>query len=105
MNPIQEIIQQAQKDLYCPSCGRSFRLNEIRLRGLYNNTILLQTVCANEHTPIIMIFVASYKNANNFHIIDADDILKAHKTFKNFNGDFQAIWGKGRNKKDGSNYS
>ena len=98
MNPIQEIIQQAQKDLYCPTCGRSFTLNEIKLRGLYNNTILLQAVCANEHTPIIMIFVASYKNVNNIHIIDADDILKAHKTFKNFNGDFQAIWGKGRNR-------
>lgn len=97
MNPIGEIIQKAQKDLYCPSCGRSFSFDEIKLRGLYNKTILLQTICTNEHTPIIMIFVASYKNLNNIHIIDADDIIKAHKTFKQFDGDFQSIWGKKRN--------
>lgn len=98
MNPITEIIQQAQKNLYCPTCGRSFSLNEIRLRGMYNHTILLQAICANDHNPVIMIFIASYKNINNIHVINTNDILKAHKTFKVFNGDFQAIWGKGRNK-------
>ncbi|MDO8513900.1 MAG: hypothetical protein Q7S37_05350 [bacterium] len=99
MNPIQEIIQQAQRDLYCPTCGRTFSLNEIKLRGLYDHTILLQTACANQHTPVIMIFVASYKNINNIHVLDTDDILKAHKAFKIFDGDFQAIWGNGRNSK------
>ncbi len=92
MNPIQEIIQKAQRDLYCPTCGRNFNLNEIKLRGLYNNTVLLQAVCSNGHSPVIMIFVASYKMIGNIQPITTDDVLKAHKTFKNFDGDFISLW-------------
>ncbi len=92
MNSLQEILKQAQKDLYCPTCGRNFSLGEIHLRGLFDNTLLLQTICSNGHSPIIMIFIAPYKLKEQLKPIEMDDVLTFHAQIKSFNGDFQSLW-------------
>jgi hypothetical protein len=94
MNSLQEILQQAQRDLYCPTCGRNFSLSEIRLRGLFNHTLLLQTVCTNGHSPVIMIFVANYNQSEQLKPITTDDVLATHVALKNFKGDFKSLWSK-----------
>lgn len=94
MSSLQEILKQAQKDLYCPTCGRSFTLGEIHLRGLFNHTLLLQTVCTNGHSPVIMMFVTPYYQSDELKSLDSDDILALHSTLKTFNGDFQKLWQK-----------
>lgn len=92
MNSLPEIIRAAQKDLYCPTCGRNFTLGEIRVRGMFEHTVLLQTLCANGHVPIIMIFVASINAKQYIRPIKSDDVLKAHVAIKDFDGDFIALW-------------
>ena len=96
MNSLPEIIAAAQKDLYCPTCGRSFNLNEIHIRGMFDHTVLLQTLCANGHVPVIMIFVASVSSKQKIAPINSDDVIKAHSALKEFDGNFVSLWKKTR---------
>lgn len=99
MSSLQEIIKQAQKDLFCPTCGRSFNLSEIRLRGIFNHSLVLQTVCTNGHSPVIMIFVTAYYKDNiELNPISFDDVISENDQMANFKGDFQSLWAKKKNK-------
>lgn len=96
MNSLPEIIREAQKDLYCPTCGRSFNLNEIHIRSLIDHTVLLQTLCANGHVPVIMIFIASVNSKPSIAAINNNDVIKAHAALKEFDGNFVSLWKKTR---------
>lgn len=90
MPNMHEIIAQIQRDLYCPVCGRSFEIGEIRLKGLLDHTLIVQTICAQGHMTL---FMTTIKNDSvKKKTFNTDDILDLHKALDKFDGDFQTIW-------------
>ncbi|MBM2820517.1 MAG: hypothetical protein HW405_277 [Candidatus Berkelbacteria bacterium] len=90
MPNLHEIIAQIQRELYCPVCGKNYEIGEIRLRGLFDHTLIVQTMCDSGH---VTLFMTTIKNVTREkHPLKTDDILDLQKSLENFNGDFQTIW-------------
>jgi hypothetical protein len=92
MPSLIELLHKAQKELTCPTCGRSFMLSEIRPRGHINNTIMLQAVCSNNHFPIVLIFIPSKPFSAAIEPISKKEITQLKESLSAFNGDFSRIW-------------
>lgn len=88
MPNLMEIIRQIQRDLSCPICGQNYEIGKIRLRGLFNHTLIIQTICASGHLTLFMTTVKVQKKIP----VSTNDIIDLHKTLENFNGDFQKVW-------------
>lgn len=90
MPNLHEIIAQIQKDLYCPVCGKNYEIGEIRLRGLFDHTLIVQTICDSGH---VTLFMTTLKNKFQEKVpVSTNDILDLHNALENFDGDFQKIW-------------
>lgn len=89
MPNITEIIQQIQRDLSCPICGKNYEIGEIRLRGLFDHTLIVQTICPNDHITLFMTTVFEHQKKQ---LISTNDIIELHNTLEHFDGDFQKIW-------------
>lgn len=89
MSNLSEIIQQIQKDLSCPVCGKNYEIGEIRLRGLFDHTLIIQTICTSGH---LTLFMTTVKEGQKKNPISSDDLIDLHRTLENFHGDFQKIW-------------
>lgn len=90
MPSIGEIIKQIQKDLCCPACGRKYEIGEIRLKGLFNQTLIVQTICTNGHMAI---FMTNFKKERvEEKPISTNDIIALHQALEKFDGDFQKEW-------------
>lgn len=87
-----ELLQQAQKELTCPTCGRSFQLAEIRPRGRVKNNIMLQAVCANNHFPVVLIFIPSKPFDGKIKAIGKKELTELELRLGDFDGDFVAMW-------------
>lgn len=87
-----ELLHKAQKELTCPTCGRSFMLSEIRPRGHINNTIMLQAVCSNNHFPIVLIFIPSKPFTATIEPISKQEITQLKASLGSFDGNFAQIW-------------
>ena len=56
MRSLQDEIRQAQRDLFCPICSRTFGLKDINVRSfLDSNTVELSVVCQRGHFPVVML--------------------------------------------------
>lgn len=89
MQNMHEIIKQIQKELYCPVCGKNYEIGEIRLRGLFDHTLIVQTVCENKHHAL---FMTTFSQNKQYSRINANDILDLHNALEKFNGDFETLW-------------
>ncbi len=87
-----ELLHKAQKELTCPTCGRTFSLSEIRPRGHINNTIMLQAVCSNNHFPIVLIFIPSKPLTAKIVPISKRDALQCKQWLDSFDGNFNVLW-------------
>lgn len=106
MGTFNDILKKAQKILSCPICKRAYNLNEIKLKGMFENIYIFQTLCSNGHAPVITIFIANYNKKNNKKLaivdestnvmssITSDEIKEMHNCLNNFDGDFQKIFSK-----------
>ena len=104
MSSLPEIIKRAQKVLFCPVCKRSYRLNEIRLRGVFDGTYIFQTVCTKHHVPVVTVFVAHHDARTNEELeivrevngekksISPDDVISMHEALRDFDGDFESVF-------------
>lgn len=97
MGKYEDIIAQVQKVIYCPACGRKYDASEIKLRGYFDKTYILQTICSKGHAPLLTIFVTSYQKNDKIQKIEkikitTDDVILAHKQIEAFDGDFIKIW-------------
>ena len=90
MPNLAEIIAQIQKDLYCPVCGKNYEIGEIRLRGLFDQTLIIQTICLNHHVTLFMTTL-QHRQAEK-KLLTNNDILDLHNALKDFDGDFQKLW-------------
>lgn len=91
MPNLTEVIQQIQRDLACPVCGKNYETGEIRLRGLFDHTLIVQTICANNHMTL---FMTQVKEIIKKVPISSNDIIDLHKTLEGFDGDFSKLWNK-----------
>ena len=91
MPNLHEIIAQIKRELYCPVCGRSFEIGEIRLRGLFDHTLIIQTICAQGHMTLFMTTLKGEFQLKK-QPISANDILDLRNQLARFDGDFQKIW-------------
>ena len=89
MSNIHEIIKKIQKDLYCPVCGKNYEIGEIRLRGLFDHTLVVQTICTNGHMTL---FMTTYEKKSQPIAVNTDNVLDLHNLLAKFNGDFEKIW-------------
>lgn len=98
MNSVEAIIRQAQKILYCPACGRTYHLKEIKLRGIFDNTFVFQTVCSLGHVAIFRASwsmprpVSAKSLKKSIQPITLDDVIEAHTAIEEFDGDFSRLW-------------
>lgn len=86
---LHQIIEQIQKDLSCPVCSRKYEIGEIRLRGLFDHTLIIQTVCVSGHMTL---FMTTYRKKDKPEKITSDDIIDLHKVLRSFDGDFEKQW-------------
>jgi hypothetical protein len=89
MPNLHEIIQQIQRDLYCPACGKNYEVGEIRLKGLFDHTLIIQTVCENNHSTLFMTTLKKEKDKNP---ITLDEVLDLTNALQTFDGNFEKIW-------------
>jgi hypothetical protein len=89
MPNLNEILQQIQRDLYCPICGRNYESGDIKIKGLFQDTLILQTLCANGH---LTLFMTTFTAKEKKKPINNDDVLDLKNALLNFNGDFQNLW-------------
>lgn len=88
MPSMLEIIRQIQRDLSCPVCGKNYEIDKIRLKGLFDHTLIIQTVCSNNHLTLFITTVKVQKQKS----ISTNEVIDLHKDLENFNGDFKKVW-------------
>jgi hypothetical protein len=104
----KEILKQAQQILYCTTCGRTYQLDEIRLRGFLDDTVILQTICSNHHAPVVTFYLTNSQGQiektdkpvqlpakverSTPKKVTKNDVLDLHQNLKDFNGDFRKLW-------------
>ncbi len=93
MPNLYEIIAQIQKDLYCPVCGKNYKIGELRVKGLYDKTLIVQTTCINGHMTFFMTTLSKLEK-NDLPTFNTNDLLDLHNALETFDGDFQKLWSK-----------
>lgn len=97
MRPIDRIILEAQRNLYCPVCRRKYTASEIKIRGAFDQTYVLQTVCRNGHLPILTTFIAALSGSDTQiklvrpRTINQADYDQFSRALDKFDGNFQAL--------------
>lgn len=99
MNNFQSILKEIQKTLHCPICNRNYRLEEIKLRGFFDQIFIFQTICINNHQPVSAILIVTpqkepgnLKTNASYQPISSKEEEEFKKALRNFNGDFRAIF-------------
>lgn len=93
MPNIQEIIKQIQRDMSCPICGAKFQTKDIKVRGAFDHTLIIQTSCAEGHLTLLMTVFRKQDKVPTTSMT-SDEVLDLNNCLNNFNGDFEAIWKK-----------
>lgn len=95
MHNFNDILEQIKRQLHCPVCGKKYELGEIKLRGSFARTLVIQTICPGGHSTL---FVTDTRNpkevTENKKPIITDEVLDLHIALKKFNGDFEKQWQK-----------
>lgn len=92
MPNIQQILKQIQKEMSCPICGAKFPGKDIRVRGAFEHTIIIETVCTMGHLTLFMTILRGRRQS--VREITPDDMLNFSNILNNFNGDFEKLWKK-----------
>lgn len=93
MNNIQlrQILMEIQHNLRCMQCGKSYKTENIHLRGAFKNMYLFQLQCEN-HAAFATITVVGQQNNIEYKAIEPEDALKFYQELKVFNGDFRSVF-------------
>lgn len=91
MPNLAEIIQQIQRDLTCPICRKKYDIGEIRLKGLFDHTLIVQTICTNGH---LTLFMTTIRDQDVKPPVSTNDIIDLHESLERFDGNFQKLWSK-----------
>ena len=94
MSILGQLLSHAHASLVCPVCTRSYTLNEINVRGIFESVIVLQTMCAKDHGPIITVLLAPIPEAHTQQPISNEDVLDLHSTLKGDLKNLPQLWTK-----------
>lgn len=62
MRSLQDEIRQAQQELTCPICNRTFELRDIQLRNYGKSSVELSVTCSRGHFPVILLVPITLKD-------------------------------------------
>lgn len=95
MRSLQDEIRQAHRDLFCPVCGRTFELKDIRVRSFFSNgTIELSVNCSRSHFPVIMLVPITLKELAKAGPITKRELKKAGQKIDQLEKSFQELTNK-----------
>ncbi len=97
MPNMPELLKQIQRDLACPICGKKFELSQIKVRGAFEQILVVQTTCTDGHLTVFMSMFNEENKADDTKIepaITTDEVLDLSNSLKSFKGDFEKIWAK-----------
>jgi hypothetical protein len=95
LNNFDKLIKEIQKTLFCPECKKRFNLKNIKLRGFFDETYILETRCENDHESLLAVFITQKKSkTNKLAPMSVNDGVKFKKYLKNFNGNFKSVFNK-----------
>lgn len=92
MHHVHELLLKAQKILACPICERTYALEEIRVKETANSIMRLQTVCANNHVPVLTVFALPYSGRWHALPLKTDEVIVGAKEIARFKGNFKKLW-------------
>lgn len=93
MNNLQlrQILMEIQSNLRCMHCGKTYRADNIHLRGSFKNMYLFQLICEG-HASFATITVIGQQTKIKAHSIDINDVLAFHQELSTFDGDFKKVF-------------
>ena len=96
MPNMPELLKQIQRDLACPICGRKYELSQIKVRGAFEQILIIQTTCMEGHLTLFMtVFHENDKvDKKSFKAITSNEVLDISNKLNNFHGDFEKLWAK-----------
>ena len=79
MRSLQDEIRQAQQELTCPVCSRTFELRDIHIRAFgADKGIELSVNCNRGHFPIILLVPIALKELIKAGPISSSELKKIH---------------------------
>ena len=96
MPDMPELLKQIQRDLACPVCGRKFDLSQIKVRGVFEQVLIIQTTCGEGHLTLFMTVFNEQDKVikENKKEITTNEVLDLANNLDKFNGDFIKLWAK-----------
>lgn len=92
MRSLQDEIRQAQRDLFCPICSRTFELKDIRVRtSPEGNSAEISVMCHRGHFPVILLVPITLAEIARAGFITENELKKASKRFESLSNSFQEI--------------
>lgn len=99
-----DLLKNLQKVMKCPSCGETYRIEEVQFLGQIDGLFLLQMVCGDcglpasmsimtsrdgTRKPIIFSDMDQKEKKRNLGEITANEQIEFHNFLKNFDGSFK----------------
>ena len=80
MRSLQDEIKQAQRDLSCPICSRTFEVKDICVRSYVDETTIeLSVICDRGHFPVILLVPVTLKELAKVGPITKKELLVVSK--------------------------
>ena len=99
-----DLLKNLQKIMKCPSCGETYRIEEVQFLGQIDGLFLLQMVCGDcglpasmsimtskdgTRKPVIFSDTGQKEQKRELGDITADEQIEFHKFLKTFEGKFK----------------
>lgn len=89
----QKILQEIQRSVFCPVCKKKYSLKEIKVRGFFDETLLLEVKCSNHNKPLTAMIVAQPKKnhgkKNRTNPITSSEAKQFKQNIRQFNEKIQ----------------
>ena len=95
MRSLQDEIRQAQKELSCPICARTFQLRDIRVRSFPGGgSAELSVICSRGHFPVILLIPVNLRDLVNAGPITDRELKIVGKKISNLDKSIKELIGK-----------
>ena len=97
---LYKLLATVQKNVRCPQCGKPYDFGLIQIKGIVDTIVFLELSCSNHMPLLATVSLAKQQRQtakNPSQKISSDDVIKAYKALKDFDGSFEEIFS---NKKD-----
>jgi len=94
MPNMQELLKQIQRELACPICGRKYELNQIKIRSVFEQVLIVQTTCSDGHLTLLMTIIKEQDKVKKELKpgLTTNEVLDLSNSLNSFKGDFEKEW-------------